>query len=409
MNNKFIISFWSFLLLFILPVAGFITSFFALRPNKNNNRVYLIMALFYFFFMIRYPPFSDSYFRFLQYQSLYSLSGVFSSGNDILFYLSAFIAKKIGVDFYLIPAFYSFLMVYFSLSAFGVVINKEVYCTNDKKFIFAHVVFISTLNILNWAAGIRYGMAMIWMVAGIIYYLYDSRKIGILLILFSVFMHFSMLFFLPVIFINRFYKLKSKKIIVPVCIFFYFLSTTILPLVLSSITFWGISDHSSIYVDGMYSRQNSNFNAMFLSILGYVFFGVLLLSFVTDRNHRFKIDKFTGICSMAIFLSASSITGFGRFIALCNFFLVSRFLVVYLEGNFSILSFKKLFILFFCVVNIFLFDIYLQRDQIFMAKMWQGLYKSPVTLLDYSQTDYNKYLYQINADGTWIQHDRDSY
>ncbi|NUV06408.1 hypothetical protein MS6203_00730 [Escherichia coli] len=112
---------------------------------------------------------------------------------------------------------------------------------------------------------------------------------------------------------------------------------------------------------------------------------------------------------MAIFLSASSITGFGRFIALCNFFLVSRFLVVYLEGNFSILSFKKLFILFFCVVNIFLFDIYLQRDQIFMAKMWQGLYKSPVTLLDYSQTDYNKYLYQINADGTWIQHDRDSY
>lgn len=94
MNNKFIISFWSFLLLFILPVAGFITSFFALRPNKNNNRVYLIMALFYFFFMIRYPPFSDSYFRFLQYQSLYSLSGVFSSGNDILFYLSAFIAKK---------------------------------------------------------------------------------------------------------------------------------------------------------------------------------------------------------------------------------------------------------------------------------------------------------------------------
>ncbi|HBH9640612.1 TPA: hypothetical protein ACH5I6_005372, partial [Klebsiella variicola] len=190
MNNKFIISFWSFLLLFILPVAGFITSFFALRPNKNNNRVYLIMALFYFFFMIRYPPFSDSYFRFLQYQSLYSLSGVFSSGNDILFYLSAFIAKKIGVDFYLIPAFYSFLMVYFSLSAFGVVINKEVYCTNDKKFIFAHVVFISTLNILNWAAGIRYGMAMIWMVAGIIYYLYDSRKIGILLILFSVFMHF---------------------------------------------------------------------------------------------------------------------------------------------------------------------------------------------------------------------------
>ncbi|MES4549070.1 hypothetical protein AADP48_24570, partial [Escherichia coli] len=26
-----------------------------------------------------------------------------------------------------------------------------------------------------------------------------------------------------------------------------------------------------------------------------------------------------------------------------------------------------------------------------------------------SQTDYNKYLYQINADGTWIQHDRDSY
>lgn len=300
-------------------------------------------------------------------------------------------------------------MVYFSLSAFGVVINKEVYCTNDKKFIFAHVVFISTLNILNWAAGIRYGMAMIWMVAGIIYYLYDSRKIGILLILFSVFMHFSMLFFLPVIFINRFYKLKSKKIIVPVCIFFYFLSTTILPLVLSSITFWGISDHSSIYVDGMYSRQNSNFNAMFLSILGYVFFGVLLLSFVTDRNHRFKIDEFTGICSMAIFLSASSITGFGRFIALCNFFLVSRFLVVYLEGNFSILSFKKLFILFFCVVNIFLFDIYLQRDQIFMAKMWQGLYKSPVTLLDYSQTDYNKYLYQINADGTWIQHDRDSY
>ncbi|MDF6292445.1 hypothetical protein NLO21_24350, partial [Escherichia coli] len=94
----------------------------------------------------------------------------------------------------------------------------------------------------------------------------------------------------PVIFINRFYKLKSKKIIVPGCIFFYFLSTTILPLVLSSITFWGISDHSSIYVDGMYSRQNSNFNAMFLSILGYVFFGVLLLSFVTDRNHRFKID-----------------------------------------------------------------------------------------------------------------------
>ncbi|HHC4804662.1 TPA: hypothetical protein ACN61B_005943, partial [Klebsiella michiganensis] len=27
----------------------------------------------------------------------------------------------------------------------------------------------------------------------------------------------------------------------------------------------------------------------------------------------------------------------------------------------------------------------------------------------YSQSDYNKYLYQINADGTWIKHDRDSY
>lgn len=409
MNNKFIISFWSFLLLFILPIAGLISSFFALRPNKGNNRVYFIIALFYFFVMVRFPPFSDSYFRYLQYQSVYSFSGVLSSGNDILFYLSAYFAKKNGINFFFIPAFYSFLMVYFSLTAFGLILAKESNCNSNKKFIFAHVVFISTLNILNWAAGIRYGMAMVWMVAGIIHYIYDSKKSGLLLIFLSVFMHFSMLFFLPVIFINNIYKLKNKKVIIPIGAFFYFLSTFILPLVLSNITFWGISDHSSIYVDGMYSRQNNNFNALFISMLSYVFFGVLLLSFVFDNKNKYRIDEFTGICSMAIFLSASSITGFGRFIALCNFFLVSRYLLIYLGGHFNIISFQKLFILFFCVVNIFLFDIYLQRDQIFMAKMWEGLYKSPITLLDYSQADYNKYLYQINADGTWIQHDRDSY
>ncbi|HHC4891015.1 TPA: hypothetical protein ACN610_005897, partial [Klebsiella michiganensis] len=32
MNKKFVISFWSFLLLFILPILGFFTSFLALKP-----------------------------------------------------------------------------------------------------------------------------------------------------------------------------------------------------------------------------------------------------------------------------------------------------------------------------------------------------------------------------------------
>ncbi|HBR1028450.1 TPA: EpsG family protein [Klebsiella quasipneumoniae subsp. similipneumoniae] len=409
MNNKFIISFWSFLLLFIMPVVGFITSFFALRPNKNNSRVYFIISLFYFFFMIRYPPFSDSYFRYLQYQSIYSFSGVLSSGNDILFYLSAFIAKKVGIDFFFIPAFYSFLMVYFSLCAFGKIIDKEVCVVSDRKFILAHVVFISTLNILNWAAGIRYGMAMVWMVAGIVNYIYNARKVGAILICFSVFMHFSMLFFIPVVIFNQFYKVKNKKIIIPVCAFFYFLSTALLPLILSNMNFWGISDHSSIYVDGMYARQNSNYNALFLSMIVYVFFGILVLYFVLDKKNKYKIDDITGVCSMAIFLSASSVTGFGRFITLCDFFLLSRLLLTYLERQHNILSFKNIFLLFYCVINLFLLDIYLQRDQIFLAKMWQGLYKSPVTLLEYSQVEYNKYLYQINADGTWIKHDRDSY
>ncbi|HHT0472644.1 TPA: EpsG family protein [Klebsiella michiganensis] len=409
MNKKFIISFWSFLLLFILPILGFFTSFLALKPNKNNNRVYFIMALFYFFFMIRYPPFSDSYFRYLQYQSIYSFSGVLNSGNDILFYLTAYCAKKVGVDFFFIPALYSFLMVYFSLAAFGLIITKEVTCYSVRKFILAHIVFISTLNILNWAAGIRYGMAMIWMVAGVVYYIYNSRKVGIVLICMSIFMHFSMLFFLPVIILNNLYQIKNKKIIIPVCIFFYLLSTAVLPLVLSSINFWGIADHSSIYVDGMYARQNSNYNALFLSMIVYLFFGVLLLSFVLDKSFKYKIDNFTGISCMAIFLAASSVTGFGRFITLCNFFLITRFLLIMLEKNYSLISFRNLFLIFYCTINIFLLDIYLQRDQILLAKMWEGLYKSPVTLIEYSQSDYNKYLYQINADGTWIKHDRDSY
>lgn len=409
MNRKFILSFWSFLMLFIFPILGIMFSFFSLKNDKNNKAVYFIIALFYFFFMLRYPPFSDSYFRYLQYQSITSISGVLESGNDFIFYLSAYLAKKISVPFFVIPAFYSFLMIYFSLNAFGTVIRKELSLPNEKRFILAHVIFISTLNILNWAAGIRYGMAMIWMVSGIVYYIYDNKKTGYLLILLSIFMHFSMLFFLPVIVLSNYFQIKNKRIIIPLCILMYFLSTVALPFLLSNISFWGIADHSSVYVDGMYSRQNNNSNALLLSFLVYLFFGYMLLSFVLDRTKEYRIDNFTGICSIAIFLAASSATGFGRFITLCDFFLIFRMLITYLDPQRKPGGIFKLFLVFYFIVNFILLDIYLQRDQIFLAKMWQGIYKSPITLLDYSQTDYNKYLYQINNDGTWIQHDRDSY
>ncbi|EOF9277562.1 EpsG family protein [Klebsiella pneumoniae] len=409
MNKKFILSFWSFLLLFLIPVFGFITSFLSLRADKKNKGIYFLMALFYFFFMIRYPPFSDSYSRYLQYQNINDIAGVFSSGNDVLFYLSAFVAKKINIDFFYIPAFYSFLMVYFSLNAFGIVIDKETCNKSENKLILAHIIFISMLNILNWAGGIRYGMAMIWMVSGVVYCIYNSKKVGYLLIGMSIFMHFSMLFFLPVIVLNGIYKIKNKKTILLFCILFYFVSTSILPLILSNISFWGISEHSEIYVDGMYARQNSNANALILSVLSYLFFGYMLLSFVLDKKHKYKFDNFTGLCSMAIFLSASSITGFGRFIALCDFFLLIRLLLTFMDEREQKLSLNNLFLIFYFFVNLFLFDIYLQRDQIFLAEMWQGLYKSPISLIDYSQSDYNQYLYQINSDGTWIRHERDKY
>ncbi|HFO6257266.1 TPA: O27 family O-antigen polymerase, partial [Escherichia coli] len=101
-------------------------------------------------------------------------------------------------------------------------------------------------------------------------------------------------------------------------------------------------------------------------------------------------------------MTALSITIFNRYFI----GLISPLVFIGGVSCLSRLSFKPLFqmiIIITLLFNILVINIFLERRQIIMAKMWRGLYLPPAFSLLYSMRDFDNYLKEIDNDGNWVK------
>ena len=74
-----------------------------------------------------------------------------------------------------------------------------------------------------------------------------------------------------------------------------------------------------------------------------------------------------------------------------------------INGSYWLRSIIKPMIVVILLFNITFINIYLERRQIQMARLWTGLYLPPAVLLYYNMDQFNNYLSELDSDGNWVK------
>jgi hypothetical protein len=390
---------------FFVPIVGFFLSVAAIRKKGMNRAPFILISFFYFCFLIKIPPYGDSYRRFLDYQSFTSATHVldFLSGHpDIFFYLTIVIFKTLYIPYFIMPAAYGALMIYFVLASLrnGTII-ADVEMSGKKKII-AYLLILSAFDIINFALGLRFGLSIAMAVYGITTYYSGAKKKGLAAMIVAITVHFSMAFVLMCFFASKFIKL-NKKSVIPLSILTFLISSTALPFILNQFSFLSVAQYAlSGYVESGWADASTNLNTLGVFLVRNLLqFGVLIL-FLMDRKKYPQIDNFLCLFIPATFLMSLSFSAVQRYLVVCNIILLSRTLPSYYD-----VMFKKKFILLFFTGYIILaglvLDIYVQRIAIIWGQLWKGYYTSPVTLLYYTDQDFKNYLKDVGSDGNWTK------
>ncbi|KAB7895201.1 hypothetical protein GA565_03935 [Rouxiella sp. S1S-2] len=390
---------------FFLPIAGFVFSIAAIGKKGMNRMPFILISFFYFCFLIKIPPYGDSYRRFLDFESFTTATSALSflSGHpDVFFYLTIVIFKSLSLPYFILPATYGAMMIYFVLCSLrnGTKI-VDIEMSGKKKFI-SFLVILSAFDIINFALGLRFGLSIAISVYGVTTYFSGSKKKGLLAMIVAITVHFSMALVLMCFIASKFITL-SKKSVIPLSIMAFLISATALPFILNQFSFLSVAQYAlSGYVESGWADASTNLNTLGVFLVRNLLqFGVLVL-FLLDKNKYPKIDNFLCLLIPVTFLMSLSFSAVQRYLVVCNLILLSRVLPSYYDVMFK----KKMILIFFTgyiVLSGLLLDIYVQRIAIIWGQLWKSYYTSPITLLYYSDQDFKNYLKEVGADGNWVK------
>lgn len=395
----------SFIATFFIPVIGLIMSVISINKKGNSRLPFMLISFFYFCFLLKMPPYGDSYRRFLDYESFTSATSVLSflSGHpDVFFYLTIVVFKKLSIPYFIMPAIYGASMIYFILASLrngNKIVGVEM---NGIKKIISFFLILSAFDIINFSLGLRFGLSIAISVFAITTYFSGSKKKGLIFLFLAITVHFSMVYVALCFIASRFINIR-KKYIIPLSLLCYLFSASLLPFILSQFSFLSIANYAlSGYVESDWANASTNLNTLGVFLVrNFLQFGILVL-FLLDKRDCGKIDRFLCFFIPATFLISISFSAVQRYLVVCNLLLLSRVLPSY----YDVLLRKKLILSFFLLyitISGIILDIYVQRIAIIWGHLWNAIYTPPVTLLYYSTYDFDNYLKEVAPDGNWVK------
>lgn len=394
----------------ILPIAGYVYSL--LKINRLNARWLVIpICLFNFFLALKAPPYQDLYRRYLETYYGYTKNTTFwdaiDKKIDYLYYTNTWVFYKLNIPFFLIPAIYASLAVYFVYMAYlksGMQNNNDV---SNLDFKISSIVIISFVNVVAIATTLRFGLAASMVVYGVIcIYLSGEKTKGWIFLLVAVMMHVSMLIIICTTILARLVKL-NRVITIFGCIFFCIASTVLIRYLLMRFNFFGLNNYFLTgYVESAWGGFRTEFSTLFFIFVQYT---ILLFLFVsTMRKTKYisngKFDNFINVLLVVCFSLTISITVFNRFLTMIVMYLllIRYFMSQTFIRRSAIVTVGLVALIFY---NSFFINIYVQRRPFILGEMWKSYYTPTVINLDYGMDDFNGYLKKINSDGDWIGHE----
>lgn len=394
----------------ILPIVGYLYSL--LKINRHNAKWLLIpVCLFNFFLALKAPPYQDMYRRYLQtyygYAQNTTLWDAIDNKIDYLFYANAWVFYKLNIPFFIIPAMYASLTVYYIYMAYlksGMQSNSDI---SNYNFKLSSIIIISFVNVVAIATTLRFGFAASMAVYGLVcLYLSGEKTKGRIFLLIAMMMHISMLLILCSTILARFVKL-NRILTIFGCIFFCLFSSVLIRFLLLKFNFFGLNNYFLTgYVESAWGGFRTELSTLFFLFVQYT---ILLFLFVsTMKKTKYlsndKFDNFLNVLLVVCFSLTISITVFNRFLTmiimyllLIRYFMSSSFIrkpAIITVGLIALIFYNSIFI-----------NIYVQRRPFLLGEMWKSYYTPTVLNLDYGMDDFNGYLKKINSDGDWIGHE----
>lgn len=360
-----------------------------------------------FFVTLRIPPFQDLYRRYVDSYYIYTanttLADALSGKIDYLFYFNSWFFYKTGMPFYLIPAGYAALSTYMILSS-----AYDMWKADNQKYtkLTLIVAFLSVFSFVDFimiASTLRFGFAVALTIKALSFiYVRKKSFVGILLLLVAISCHVSMLIVVVSIVLNKFIKVSTLNCFI-LSVIAYLGSAYIVPYLLGTINLWGLSQYiNNGYIQSDYASVTTNINTLIVQSYKWILLLLFFCYFCCNKKIWPAYENHLKLLIIICSCSAISATILNRYFI----GLVLPIIVIAAQGALSNINKKGLFQLFsiiVIIVNISFVNIYLERRQILLGKLWYGLFTPPAFSLMYNMEGFNSYLIEIDEDGNWIK------
>jgi hypothetical protein len=408
-NLNIMISAFSIIL---MPFLGFIFSMLSLLKGRSNKFNYLLISLFVFIFFINIPAFSDLYRHYIVFSTSTGdeVLELFEGKIDFVMPFTMYLTSALGLPFYIIPAIYTALSVYLALKATGVVISHTNKGISNNAFIALHVITLFIAPLFVIALGLRFGLGCY--IAIYACTMYSLKEISgckfLLLALIAVFTHFALFSLILSCLISRVIFISKRRALLYGIIAFL-LSGTIIPIVISKITFMNLNVYAEVYLSGVFgSFANKNINGLINYGAQFTPFMIFFVYFIIHKQPQ--KNKFNSMCGMVIIMLALmsvAPVALGRLIVPVTHFLFFNYILAqrsYLRVRHFFLSTTFLYLMIYFIFE----NVYIQRRPIMLGEMWEALYTPPFIHSFSLNSRFKDHLKQINSsNGEWIGHETD--
>ncbi|HCR3204917.1 TPA: EpsG family protein, partial [Morganella morganii] len=266
---------------------------------------------------------------------------------------------------------------------------------NYRKFeyIIMHIIVLLSINYFTIASGLRFGLAVSILTYGLCHYIrYNNIMALLFIVLFSSFIHFTLLYFILPILFSIFIKINFRTFVL--LLILGFISSLFSDIAFRFIV--NIIHYGRSYIDGVWaSSEDKNLHGKIRVILNQIpFFFFLLLFLITSRKIKssllFWICIFTSLTyfSYTLFTRLSSIPVF--------------LMIFYILSKDKILIIKNIILIF--VFSYFMVDtIYGYRSQILLGEMWKAPFYSPLIYIVNPNNDFDILIKEVDHNGFWIK------
>ena len=397
------------LLFFAFFLNPFASVFLSLGAIKKNNIAFTIIIVSSLVFVVTLltPPYQDLYRRYITTYYLYdpstTLWEALEGKVDFLFYFFSWMLYKLDLPFYLIPALFSSVSCYCTLSAANHHWQKNNNEVNKGIFLIGFLCIFSFVNVIMIASTLRFGLAVALFVKAIsLYFLTGKKNKAYFYFIFSLSCHISLLLPLTAFFISRYFKISWFTCFI-LSLAMYMGSHFIIPLLLNIVNLGYINDYITVgYLSTDYANVTNNANTLLVQMVKWLLLVFFIILLVRHKSISPQYDNFIKILIVVSAMTALSATIFNRYFI----GVLTPIVVIGALSNLSKINYKpllKLALMIVLIFNITVINVFLERRQIIMASMWEGLYVPPVFHLLYNMDKFNGYLNEIDSDGNWVK------